>query len=545
MKRIMTGIEDFKEIIDNGYYYIDKTNLIEDVNEEKVVLYTRPRRFGKTLNMSMLYYFFSNKEKGNAYLFNGLKISSNKELMKLQNRYPVISISLKDMKNLNIEEAYEYFNGIIKRIIVKYYELYSSSYIVDSIKEELKRLENKTASKSELENSLLTISECLYQHFQNKVIILIDEYDVPLQSAYINGYYDEMVNFLRNVFSSALKTNGALEKGVMTGCLRIAKESIFTGLNNFAVRSTMDVKASDCFGFTQKEINELLEYFHIEDKLEEMKEWYDGYLFGNIEIYNPWSSLYYVKNVLENEIYAADSFWSNTSGNDIVIDYITKADTKMYQDFEVLMKKKSIKKHIKKELTYRDMDDIDNIYSFLLATGYLKVQKRLDEDTYELLIPNKEVYKIYQSSFMNNFTNYVKPREVPFLTALKNSDTEKAMKYLNQILLKTISYFDNKEDFYHGYLGGILYEFETKSNDEKGDGRADIVIYPETISDKVIVIECKHSNELKNLISDSKKGAKQIIEKRYMEGILAEGYQQVLGYGISFYKKQCYITKAE
>lgn len=191
------------------------------------------------------------------------------------------------------------------------------------------------------------------------------------------------------------------------------------------------------------------------------------------------------------------------------------------------------------------MDDIDNIYSFLLATGYLKVQKRLDEDTYELLIPNKEVYKIYQSSFMNNFTNYVKPREVPFLTALKNSDTEKAMKYLNQILLKTISYFDNKEDFYHGYLGGILYEFETKSNDEKGDGRADIVIYPETISDKVIVIECKHSNELKNLISDSKKGAKQIIEKRYMEGILAEGYQQVLGYGISFYKKQCYITKAE
>ncbi len=545
MKRIMTGIEDFKEIIDNGYYYIDKTNLIEDVNEEKVVLYTRPRRFGKTLNMSMLYYFFSNKEKGNAYLFNGLKISSNKELMKLQNRYPVISISLKDMKNLNIEEAYEYFNGIIKRIIVKYYELYSSSYIVDSIKEELKRLENKTASKSELENSLLTISECLYQHFQNKVIILIDEYDVPLQSAYINGYYDEMVNFLRNVFSSALKTNGALEKGVMTGCLRIAKESIFTGLNNFAVRSTMDVKASGCYGFTQKEINELLEYFHIEDKLEEMKEWYDGYLFGNIEIYNPWSSLYYVKNVLENEIYAADSFWSNTSGNDIVIDYITKADTKMYQDFEVLMKKKSIKKHIKKELTYRDMDDIDNIYSFLLATGYLKVQKRLDEDTYELLIPNKEVYKIYQSSFMNNFTNYVKPREVPFLTALKNSDTEKAMKYLNQILLKTISYFDNKEDFYHGYLGGILDEFETKSNDEKGDGRADIVIYPETISDKVIVIECKLSNELKNLISDSKKGAKQIIEKRYMEGILAEGYQQVLGYGISFYKKQCYITKAE
>ena len=235
MKRIMTGIEDFKEIIDNGYYYIDKTNLIEDVNEEKVVLYTRPRRFGKTLNMSMLYYFFSNKEKGNAYLFNGLKISSNKELMKLQNRYPVISISLKDMKNLNIEEAYEYFNGIIKRIIVKYYELYSSSYIVDSIKEELKRLENKTASKSELEISLLTISECLYQHFQNKVIILIDEYDVPLQSAYINGYYDEMVNFLRNVFSSALKINGALEKGVMTGCLRIAKESIFTGFNNFAV----------------------------------------------------------------------------------------------------------------------------------------------------------------------------------------------------------------------------------------------------------------------------------------------------------------------
>ena len=545
MKKIMTGTEDFKKIIDNQYYYVDKSHLIEDVLNNEVVLYTRPRRFGKTLNMSMLYYFFSNKEKENAYLFNNLNISSNKKLMKHQNQYPVISITLKDMKKQNIEDAYEHFNSIIKNIIVRHYELYSSTNIVDSMKEELKRLENKKSSQNELENALLTISECLYQHYGNKVIILIDEYDVPLQSAYLNGYYNEMVNFLRNVFSSALKTNNALEKGVMTGCLRIAKESIFTGLNNFSVRSIMDYEAGDCFGFTQNEIDELLSYYGVEDKRDEIKEWYDGYLFGNTEIYNPWSTLNYVQKVLNHNDFSPVSFWANTSGNDLVMNYITYSDQNMRTEFEELMNGKPIKKIIRHELTYREMDDIDNVYSFLLLTGYLKINKKIGYDVYEVIIPNKEVYKIYESSFMKYFYDYTKKKESTFIKALKESDTEKATIILNKILLKTISYFDNREDFYHGFLAGLLHEYIIASNEEKGDGRPDIILYPEMIQEPVIVIECKHSSELKYLISDSKKGAKQIIEKRYMEEIKAEGYLHVLGFGISFYKKQCYITEAQ
>lgn len=541
----MTGTEDFKKIIDNQYYYVDKSHLIEDVLNNEVVLYTRPRRFGKTLNMSMLYYFFSNKEKENAYLFNNLNISSNKKLMKHQNQYPVISITLKDMKKQNIEDAYEHFNSIIKNIIVRHYELYSSTNIVDSMKEELKRLENKKSSQNELENALLTISECLYQHYGNKVIILIDEYDVPLQSAYLNGYYNEMVNFLRNVFSSALKTNNALEKGVMTGCLRIAKESIFTGLNNFSVRSIMDYEAGDCFGFTQNEIDELLSYYGVEDKRDEIKEWYDGYLFGNTEIYNPWSTLNYVQKVLNHNDFSPVSFWANTSGNDLVMNYITYSDQNMRTEFEELMNGKPIKKIIRHELTYREMDDIDNVYSFLLLTGYLKINKKIGYDVYEVIIPNKEVYKIYESSFMKYFYDYTKKKESTFIKALKESDTEKATIILNKILLKTISYFDNREDFYHGFLAGLLHEYIIASNEEKGDGRPDIILYPEMIQEPVIVIECKHSSELKYLISDSKKGAKQIIEKRYMEEIKAEGYLHVLGFGISFYKKQCYITEAQ
>ena len=559
MKQIMTGTENFKEIIDHNYYYVDKTKLIEDIITEKVVLYTRPRRFGKTLNMSMLYYFFSNKEKDNKYLFDGLAISFNSEIMKHQNQYPVISITLKDMKKQNIEDAYEYFNDIIKKIIVKHYELYSSPYIVESIKEELKRLENKNSSQNELENALLLIAECLYQHYGNKVIILIDEYDVPLQSAYLEGYYDEMVNFLRNVFSSALKTNDALEKGIMTGCLRIAKESIFTGLNNFSVRSILDYEAGDCFGFTQSEIDELLEYYDIKEKREVIKDWYDGYLFGNTEIYNPWSTLNYVQKVLNRKDFSPVSFWANTSGNDIIKQYIEHSDETTKEEFQQLLNGKSIIKRIKPELTYREMDFDrnptmkDDVYSFLLFTGYLKVEKQLliegdntVSNTYYLVIPNQEIKEIYTNIFGEWFTVFQNERRSDFINSLLAEDTDNALEILSDVLEASISYYDNYESFYHGFLIGFLQgsEYMIQSNKESGDGRFDIALVPRRRTRTCIILECKHSLSNEQLVSDSQNAAMQIGEKNYKSFFIKQGYRKVLGYGISFYKKQCYITKA-
>ena len=559
MKQIMTGTENFKEIIDHNYYYVDKTKLIEDIITEKVVLYTRPRRFGKTLNMSMLYYFFSNKEKDNKYLFDGLAISFNSEIMKHQNQYPVISITLKDMKKQNIEDAYEYFNDIIKKIIVKHYELYSSPYIVESIKEELKRLENKNSSQNELENALLLIAECLYQHYGNKVIILIDEYDVPLQSAYLEGYYDEMVNFLRNVFSSALKTNDALEKGIMTGCLRIAKESIFTGLNNFSVRSILDYEAGDCFGFTQSEIDELLEYYDIKEKREVIKDWYDGYLFGNTEIYNPWSTLNYVQKVLNRKDFSPVSFWANTSGNDIIKQYIEHSDETTKEEFQQLLNGKSIIKRIKPELTYREMDFDrnptmkDDVYSFLLFTGYLKVEKQLliegdnaVSNTYYLVIPNQEIKEIYTNIFGEWFTVFQNERRSDFINSLLAEDTDNALEILSDVLEASISYYDNYESFYHGFLIGFLQgsEYMIQSNKESGDGRFDIALVPRRRTRTCIILECKHSLSNEQLVSDSQNAAKQINEKNYKSFFIKQGYRKTIGYGISFYKKQCYITKA-
>ena len=373
MKIVPTGIENFKELIDKDACYVDKTNLIEKVLKEKVVLYTRPRRFGKTLNMSMLYYFFSNKEKENAYLFDGLNISKNKEALKHQNQYPVIFISLKDMKESKIENQLVKFSYIIARLLDQFEDILDDDIFNEREKKLLKRYHLNTASKNELSESLLTISLCLRKYYHQKVIILIDEYDVPLQAAYQHNYYDEMVEFLRNVFSSSLKTNDALEKGIMTGCLRISKESIFTGLNNFSSYSILDNIGNEFFGFTEKEVKQLLKDYDLFDSFDEVKEWYDGYLFGNLEIYNPWSTLSYVKNKKADSSFEPISFWANTSGNELVVNYIQTGDRGLRKEFELLMNGQTIDKVIKPELTYREMDNINNIYSFLLLTGYLKV----------------------------------------------------------------------------------------------------------------------------------------------------------------------------
>ena len=543
MKLLPTGIENFKTMIDKSAYYVDKTNFIEDVLNEQVVLYTRPRRFGKTLNMSMLYYFFSINEKDNSYLFDGLNISKNKEALKAQNKYPTIFISLKEMKSLTFDAQISSFSNVIYELLEKNLELLSSNQLSDTTKDILNKLHNRLSSIEDLKISLRVITNALYTYYQQKVIVLIDEYDVPLQAAYQNNYYEEMVEFLRSAFSSALKTNDALEKGVMTGCLRISKESIFTGLNNFTAYSVLSNISSESFGFTEDEVKQLLKDFNLLEKMDEVKEWYDGYRFGNKEIYNPWSTLMYVKNITQDVSFKPISFWANTSGNDLVVKYIQNGDKKLRKDFDVLMNGQSLIKYIKPELTYREMDNINNIYSFLLLTGYLKAIKDRGENQYELVIPNKEVYEIYKQSFMSYFEDYTTSKKNELYQELVDGDAKKVNLLLNDILLRSISYFDNQESFYHGFLVGLLNDYEVVSNRESGNGRFDLCVLPENILGTVVLIECKHSASEDNLIDDAKEGARQIIEQKYLEEHKFKKYANAVGYGISFYKKQCYVVK--
>ena len=545
MKLLPTGIENFKTMIDKSAYYVDKTNFIEDVLNEQVVSYTRPRRFGKTLNMSMLYYFFSIKEKENAYLFDGLNISKNKDALKVQNKYPTIFISLKEMKSLTFDAQISSFSNVIYELLEKNLEILSSDQLSDTTKDILNKLHNRSSSAEDLKISLRVITNALYTYYQQKVIVLIDEYDVPLQAAYQNNYYEEMVEFLRSVFSSALKTNDALEKGVMTGCLRISKESIFTGLNNFTAYSVLNNISSESFGFTELEVKQLLKAYNLSEKMDEVKECYDGYQFGNKEIYNPWSTLMYVKNITQDVSFKPISFWANTSGNDIVVKYIQNGDKKLRKEFDLLMNGQSLIKYIKPELTYREMDNINNIYSFLLLTGYLKVIKDRGENQYELVIPNKEVYEIYKQSFMSYFEDYTTSKKNELYQELVDGDAKKVNLLLNDILLRSISYFDNQESFYHGFLVGLLNDYEVVSNRESGNGRFDVCVLPENILGTVVLIECKHSISEDDLIDDAKEGARQIVEKKYLEEHRFKKYENAVGYGISFYKKQCYVVKLE
>ena len=544
MRRIPIGVEDFKRMIERDFYYIDKTEWINDVLSDEITLYTRPRRFGKTLNMSMLYYFFSNKEDGK--IFDGLNITQNKEAMKHMNQYPVVFISLKDMKRMSMDHQMSKFRAIISDIISQNNELLTSDKLGEFEKKLMHKLYMQESSEPALFDALLNISKCLKQHYGKNTVILIDEYDVPLQSAYYNGYYKEMVDFMGGVLSSVLKSNTALEKGILTGCLRISRESIFTGLNNFKVNSIVDGTQSHAFGFTQGEIDKLLCDYGLEEYKEEVREWYDGYLFGETDIYNPWSSIMYVDKKLIKPKETAISFWANTSSNQLVIDYIQRADDVMRKEFEELMRGKPITKYLELELTYKDMDDLNNVYSFLFLTGYLKITRKVEEHIYELVIPNREVREIYQRSFMKYFRSYVDNKKSDFVSALVKKDISKAQDILSEILFKHISYFDNHENFYHGLLTGLLANYRIQSNKEIGEGRPDIVVLPQRPSETAIVIECKQSKDYLEIERDSELGAEQIKDNKYMEGINAYyGYKEVVGYGISFYKKRCHITLVE
>ena len=550
MKRLPIGVENFKTMIDKDFYYVDKTSFIQDVLNEEVILYTRPRRFGKTLNMSMLYYFFSIKEKEHADLFHGLSIMSNPKALTYQNRYPVIFLTMKDMKNNTFEKQLKMFSKIIVNIIEAFPELWNSDKLSSASLKTIEMYHEGAQEEIDLQVSLQFIAQCLMQHYGKKVIIIIDEYDVPLQNAYLNGYYDDMVNFLRNVFSTALKTNDALEKGVLTGCLRIAKEStpqagfsLFTGLNNFKVNSIFDEVSRQRFGFTQSEIDLLLQAYHAEEYKAVVKEWYDGYEFGGCDVYNPWSVLMYMDRLLNSSRKMPESFWANTSGNDIIYRYVKEANPLMREEFDVLASGGMIEKPIKDDLTYREMDQINNVYSFLLYTGYLKVVSCVNEEEkrYRLMIPNKEIKRVYVSIFREWFDEQVKNNGATFVEALKQKDISGATELLNTVLFQSISYFDYDEKFYHGLLLGMMSEYQIVSNQESGQGRSDITLLPISRLSRGVLLELKVAKREEDLQKLAEQACKQIIDMKYIEGLERKGYVDIVGYGIAFYKKSCVI----
>ncbi len=557
-KMIPIGIEDFGELRAKNYYYIDKTALIKELlmNQAKVTLFTRPRRFGKSLNMSMLYHFFS--LSGDKHLFDGLKISNETELCeKYMGKYPVIFLSLKDIDASNDETAYQMMVHLIMNIAEKFYFLLDSKNLNDKNRESYRDLLDKQMEEGTLRGSLKTLCELLEKHFGTKVILLIDEYDVPLAKAHANGYYDRMVSLIRNLLGAALKTNASLEFAVLTGCLRISKESIFTGLNNLKVRSITDVRFDDYFGFTDEEVLNLLSYYGYPDNYVAAKKWYDGYRFGKTEVYCPWDVLNYCDSLLDDPTAQPEDYWINTSSNDAVKYLIRKSDSStIKRDVENLVAGEIITKEIRQELTYPEIyQTTENIWSLLFMTGYLTQRGEPDGRRLRLAIPNLEVRDVFVTQIMEYFDQTVRSDKNTldlFCNALKNGDSgtveDLFTKYLRKMvsIRDTASKNDLKENFYHGVLLGILGVKETWdvfSNREAGDGYADILVRPDD-ENIGIVIEMKYARD-RNLDAACGEALRQIERTGYKAFFEDEGVNTILKYGMSCYKKRCRVMLAE
>ncbi len=551
--KLPVGIEFFDEIRTSGYYYIDKTKLIEQLlqNMGKVSLFTRPRRFGKTLNMSMLKCFF--EIGADTALFDGLYISGNKELCDTyMGKYPVIFLSLKGVEGLTFEEAQRMLKTILRTEANRHYYLKTSTNIS---KENRKLFENMLLGHfEELSDSVRLLSQMLSEHYGQKTVILIDEYDVPLDKAFQNGYYREMVSLIRGLLGQALKTNTSLQFAVLTGCLRISKESIFTGLNNFAVNSVVDVEHDEQFGFTDTEVHQILDDYKLTQHFSEMKEWYDGYRFGNADIYCPWDVINHVKKLLIDPQADPQAFWINTSGNGLVKRFVDKADKTTRDEIEQLIAGNPIEKRIRLELTYDEIDNsIDNLWSVLFTTGYLTQVGKAVDGVYRLVIPNKEVREVFvfqiQEWFRQTIVEDTKPMQ-ELCQAFLDGDAEKIQKQLTQILGRMISILDTKardkqkENFYHGLLLGLLRserDWLIRSNVESGDGFCDILIEPED-PDSGIVIELKYAATFRELDSACEKAMQQIRDRRYDEALRNDGRENILAYGIAFCKKRCKVV---
>lgn len=551
--KLPVGIENFEEIRKAGFYYVDKTKLIEQLLEQwgKANLFTRPRRFGKTLNMSMLKCFF---EVGtDASLFDGLYISKNKELCEnYLGKYPVIFISLKGVDGLTFEEAKKMLHTIIRTEAERHYYLKNSERI--SVEERI-LFENLLLGKSEnIADSLRLLSQMLSKHYRKKTIILIDEYDVPLDKAFQQGYYREMVSLLRVFLGQALKTNEFLQFAVLTGCLWVSKESIFTGLNNFKVFSIEDIRCDEQFGFTDEEVRELLESYQLLEHFSDVKEWYDGYRFGTTDIYCPWDVINYADQLIHEPGVTPQTYWINSSGNDLVKRFVNQADKTTRDEIEQLVAGEIVEKKIRLDLTYEEIDSsIDNLWSVLFTTGYLTQVGRAKNGIYKLIIPNKEVREVFIFQIQKWFEQAIEKDEksmLEFCRTLAKGDADKIQKQLMRVLGQTISILDTKardelkENFYHGLLLGLLKSDSTwsvKSNEESGEGFADIIIRPEE-PDEGIILELKYTAEFQGMDNACKKAVNQIRERRYDEVLRNEGRNEILAYGIAFCKKRCKVV---
>lgn len=551
-KVIPIGIEDFKEIIDRNCYFVDKSLLIKDILDggSKVTLFTRPRRFGKTLNLSMLKRFFEKTDEDNSYLFNNLKISDAGEKYKsYMGQYPVISISLKSMKQSKFNDSFEQFKNLVQTEIWRHTELLTTDRIMTANKNTLKMICNNTAADSAYWTALRLLSDCLYEYYEKKVIVLIDEYDVPLENSYFNGFYDKMIDLIRSVFESVLKTNDSLEFGVLTGCLRISKESIFTGLNNLKVNTVRSGEYSEYFGFTESDITNLVDYYGISDKFDEIKNWYDGYRFGLTDIYNPWSVLNYIQTALSIPDSPPEPYWSNTSSNSIIYQLVRESDQTTRDMIEELMNGKSITVPVYEDMVYSEINvNSEHIWSFLLFTGYLKqIGTELRDNILHLtlIIPNIEVKSIYQRTISQWFKDKLNSdsRE-KLLGALISKDSFTAENIICDWLNETISYYDEKEQYYHGFLTGLLSGFRgysVKSNRESGDGRPDILLMERRRHETAIIIEVKSAKVFSETDLLCENALIQIEKNRYETELLNEGYTNIIKCAVVFCKKTCKV----
>ena len=544
---IPVGISDFERIRELNYYYVDKTGLIKTLLQgemDQVTLITRPRRFGKTMAMNMLNSFFDVR-KDSKELFDGLEISKEKEICKnWMNQYPTLFLSLKDVDGTTFENAFNMLKIVISSLCSQNSYLETGENIRENEKDIFSRLRSQTASITDIKGSIVTIMNMMQSYYEKPVILLIDEYDVPIAKASNNGYYKEMLEVTKGMLSTALKDNSSLKFAVITGCLKIAKESIFTGTNNFVSDTISSTRYNEYYGFTQQDVDKLLADAEVEEKAELIKEWYDGYNFGEFEVYCPWDVMNYLRD-LQNDLNARPvSYWKNTSDNAIIRSFIDYTGAAIRKKLEVLIAGGSICQKIEEDLTYDYLHSSeDNLWSILYLTGYLtKVGERDKDDQIELRIPNKEVKEIFESTVRKWFEDSARvTNRKDLFDAVWNKDADKVTKEISTLLRMTISYYDYRENFYHAFLAGIFAGagYSVEPNREHGEGRSDIVIYND-VTGQVAVFEAKYSRKVEDLEKDCQKALDQINTKMYAKEF-EDAYEEVLCYGIAFYKKRCLV----
>ena len=550
-KKIAVGGEDFITLRKADSYYVDKTELLYELVEKtnnSVTLFTRPRRFGKTLTMSMMESFFSIFKKDSREVFNGLDVMNHPKFCdEYMNQYPVLFVSFKDVEGLSFESAFKMLRAMIADTCKKFEGLPKNAEVNPADVERFDKLQYETAGKEEIKNALKTLMRMMNAVYNKPVILLIDEYDVPLAKAHSNNYYREMLDLIRGIMSTSLKTNEYLKFAVVTGCLRIPKESIFTGVNNFASYSVISSKFAKYFGFTNDEVLKMLESFYLTDKADIIKLWYDGYKFGNLDVYCPWDVVSYVSDLLYDKSIEPSNYWENTSGNSAIKAFFDMPDIDVSDKFEALLNGETISETVTNSLTYDQVYSSErNLWSLLLMTGYLTVNHRVDNDKHpvELRIPNREIANIFQTTVVDHFNQTVDKTEINgLMNALWNGDTNTASEIISDLLWHTISYMDYHEDYYHAFLCGLFVGrggYMVYSNKERGLGRPDIDLRDKK-NRRVIIIEAKKSEREEDMPSDCEKAIKQIIDNQYAAKL--DGYRQILHYGIAFYKKSALVKK--